>query len=52
MVLTWIYTAAVSCYIGNEKFDSASPPEICPISNTTSVVLIPNITATHAITKH
>ena len=31
------------------EFQSAMPREIFPISNTTLVVFIPNLTATHAI---
>ena len=53
MVLTWnsmgiavkIWDKYHSCCIGN-----GSPREICPISNTTLVIFIPNFTATHAIT--
>ena len=54
MVLTWnsmgiavkIRDKCYSCCIGH----SASPREICPISNTTLMIFIPNFTATHAIT--
>ena len=54
VVLTWnsmgitvkIWDKCHSCCIGH----LASPHEICPISNTTLMVFIPNFTATHAIT--